>query len=248
MNSSYSFCIKLRYNQKKKGKNAMKTILVVEDEIAISMVLGAYLEKEGYAVHYAYNGIEALQKAEEVKPALILLDVMMPQLDGFRVLEKIREKSSCPVIMITALSDMNQKLQGFDGGADDYITKPFVAEEVLARVSAVLRRSPQLEEAEQVKLYGTLKINLRAHQVFLNGVEIQFTPRDLSLFLFLAENPNHTFTREQLIENVWGYDYEGSDRAVDLAIKRIRKLLSGWDKEDGEIKTLRGLGYQFYVK
>jgi DNA-binding response OmpR family regulator len=226
----------------------MKSILVVEDEIAISMVLGAYLEKEGYTVHYAYNGIEALQKVEEVNPALVLLDVMMPQLDGWGVLEKMREKSSCPVIMITALSDMNQKLQGFEGGADDYITKPFVAEEVLARVSAVLRRSPQLEEAEKVKLYGTLKINFLSHQVILNGIEIQLTPRDLSLFLFLAEHPNQTFTREQLIENVWGYDYEGSDRAVDLAIKRIRKLLSGWDTSYGEIKTLRGLGYQFFSK
>lgn len=226
----------------------MKSILVVEDEIAISMVLGAYLEKEGYVVHYAYNGVEALQKNEEVNPALILLDIMMPMLDGWAVLEKIREKSSCPVIMITALSDMNQKLQGFDGGADDYITKPFVAEEVLARVSAVLRRSPQLEETEKVKLYGTLKINFLSHQVFLNGIEIQLTPRDLSLFLFLVEHPNQTFTREQLIENVWGYDYEGSDRAVDLAIKRIRKLLSGWDTSYGEIKTLRGLGYQFYIQ
>jgi DNA-binding response OmpR family regulator len=226
----------------------MKSILVVEDEIAISMVLGAYLEKEGYVVHYAYNGVEALQKNEEVNPALILLDIMMPMLDGWAVLEKIREKSSCPVIMITALSDMNQKLQGFDGGADDYITKPFVAQEVLARVSAVLRRSPQLEETEKVKLYGTLKINFLSHQVFLNGIEIQLTPRDLSLFLFLAEHPNQTFTREQLIENVWGYDYEGSDRAVDLAIKRIRKLLSGWDTSYGEIKTLRGLGYQFYIQ
>lgn len=226
----------------------MKSILVVEDEIAISMVLGAYLEKEGYVVHYAYNGVEALQKNEEVNPALILLDIMMPMLDGWAVLEKIREKSSCPVIMITALSDMNQKLQGFDGGADDYITKPFVAQEVLARVSAVLRRSPQLEETEKVKLYGTLKINFLSHQVFLNGIEIQLTPRDLSLFLFLAEHPNQTFTREQLIGNVWGYDYEGSDRAVDLAIKRIRKLLSGWDTSYGEIKTLRGLGYQFYIQ
>ncbi len=225
----------------------MKTILVVEDELAISMVLGAYLEKDGYEVQYAYDGMAALQKVDEVKPSLILLDVMMPKLDGWSVLKEIREKSSCPVIMLTALSDTNEKLQGFDGGADDYITKPFVAEEVLARVSAVLRRSPQLEDADKVKLYGTLKINFLSHQIFLNGVEILFTPRDLSLFLFLAEHPNQTFTREQLIENVWGYDYEGSDRAVDLAIKRIRKLLSGWDPADGEIKTLRGLGYQFYV-
>lgn len=117
----------------------------------------------------------------------------------------------------------------------------------MARVNAVLRRSLQLQEKEQLNLYGSLKINFLAHQVLLNGVEIIFTPRDLSLFLFLAQHPNQTFTRDQLIENVWGYDYDGSDRAVDLAIKRIRKLLKGWDPADGEIKTFRGLGYQFYV-
>lgn len=225
----------------------MKTILIVEDEMTISMVLAAYLEKEGYSVHQAFDGLEGIQKVDEVHPSLVLLDVMMPHMDGWSVLEKIREKSSCPVIMLTALSDTDQKLKGFGGGADDYITKPFVAEEVVARVNAVLRRSLQLQEKEQLNLYGSLKINFLAHQVLLNGVEIIFTPRDLSLFLFLAQHPNQTFNRDQLIENVWGYDYDGSDRAVDLAIKRIRKLLKGWDPADGEIKTFRGLGYQFYV-
>lgn len=225
----------------------MKTILVVEDEVTISMVLCAYLEKEGYAVQQAYDGLEAIQKVEETRPSLILLDVMMPNLDGWEVLEIIRKKSACPVIMLTALSDTEQKLKGFGEGADDYITKPFIAEEVLARVNAVLRRSPQFQETEQIKFYGSLKINFLAHQIFVNGIEISLTPRDLSLFLFLAQHPNQTFTRDALIESVWGYDYDGSDRAVDLAIKRIRKLLKGWDPADGEIKTFRGLGYQFYV-
>lgn len=225
----------------------MKTILIVEDEMTISMVLAAYLEKEGFTVHQAYDGLVGIQKVVEVHPSLVLLDVMMPNLDGWSVLEKIRETSSCPVIMLTALSNTEQKLKGFDGGADDYITKPFIADEVVARVHAVLRRSLQLQEKEHLNLYGSLKINFLAHQVFLNGVEIIFTPRDLSLFLFLAQHPNQTFTREQLLEQVWGYDYDGSDRAVDLAVKRIRKLLKGWDPSDGEIKTFRGLGYQFYV-
>jgi DNA-binding response OmpR family regulator len=225
----------------------MKTILVVEDEVTISMVLCAYLEKEGYAVQQAYDGLEAIQKVEETRPSLILLDVMMPNLDGWEVLEIVRKKSACPVIMLTALSDTEQKLKGFGEGADDYITKPFIAEEVLARVNAVLRRSPQFQETQQIKLYGSLKINFLSHQVFVNGIEISLTPRDLSLFLFLAQHPNQTFTRDALIESVWGYDYDGSDRAVDLAIKRIRKLLKGWDPADGEIKTFRGLGYQFYV-
>lgn len=230
-----------------KGIITMKHILVVEDELAISMVLGAYLEKEGYSVSYAYNGAEALQKLEETHPSLVLLDVMMPKIDGWGVLEHIRKKSACPVIMLTALSDTEQKLRGFGEGADDYITKPFVGEEVIARVQAVLRRSPQYQVEEEVKYYGNLKINYLSHQVFLNGIEIPFTPRDLSVFLFLASNPNQTFTRDQLLDQVWGRDYDGSDRAVDLVIKRIRKILNGWDTQDGEIKTLRGLGYQFYV-
>ncbi|WP_112180206.1 response regulator transcription factor [Paraliobacillus zengyii] len=226
----------------------MKTILVVEDEKPISLVLGAYLEKEGYNVAYAYDGVEAIQGVDEVNPTLILLDVMLPELNGWTVLKKIREKNSCPVIMLTAISGTEHMIQGFNEGADDYITKPFVAEEVIARVSAVLRRSPQLERADKIKLFGTLKINLLSNQVFLKGIEIKFTPKDLALFLFLVHHPNQTFTREQLIENVWGYDYEGSNRAVDLAVKRIRKLLSGWDVHYGEIKTLRNMGYQFYIK
>ncbi|SLL36966.1 two component transcriptional regulator TrcR [Mycobacteroides abscessus subsp. abscessus] len=198
---------------------------------------------------YAYNGDEALQKLEEETPALILLDIMMPYLDGWGVLSYIREKSACPVIMLTALSDTEQKLKGFENGADDYITKPFVGEEVIARVQAVLRRSSHYQDNdERVKFYGDLKINYVSHQVFLNGIEVPFTPRDLSVFLFLASNPNQTFTRDQLLDHVWGSDYDGSDRAVDLAIKRIRKLLNGWDPKDGEIKTLRGLGYQFFIQ
>lgn len=226
----------------------MKKILIVEDELAISMVLGAYLENAGYDVDYAYNGEEALQKLEEETPPLILLDIMMPYVDGWSVLSFIRKKSACPVIMLTALSDTEQKLKGFENGADDYITKPFVGEEVIARVQAVLRRSSHYQEDERVKYYGDLKINYVSHQVFLNGIEVPFTPRDLSVFLFLASNPNQTFTRDQLLDHVWGNDYDGSDRAVDLAIKRIRKLLNGWDPKDGEIKTLRGLGYQFYIQ
>lgn len=226
----------------------MKKILIVEDELAISMVLGAYIENAGYDVDYAYNGEEALQKLEEETPTLILLDIMMPYVDGWSVLSFIRKKSACPVIMLTALSDTEQKLKGFENGADDYITKPFIGEEVIARVQAVLRRSPTYQEDERMKYYGDLKINYVSHQVFLNGIEVPFTPRDLSVFLFLASNPNQTFTRDQLLDHVWGSDYDGSDRAVDLAIKRIRKLLNGWDPKDGEIKTLRGLGYQFYIQ
>ncbi|WP_102349534.1 response regulator transcription factor [Bacillus sp. Marseille-P3661] len=226
----------------------MSGILVVEDEVAISMVLKAYLEKEGYQVIQAFNGKTAIAKFETEKPILVLLDVMLPDLSGWSILEYIRERSTCPVMMLTALGDIENKLIGFNHGADDYLAKPFIAEEVIARVKAVLRRSSQILGNDDIVHYGSIKIDFKGHLVYLNGVELAFIPRDLSLFLFLARHPNQTFTREQLIEQVWGLDFDGSDRAVDLAIKRIRKILHNWPTSEGEIKTLRGLGYQFSVK
>lgn len=231
-----------------KWGSKMKTILVVEDELAISIVLRAYLEKDGFTVIQAFNGKEAIAKFECEKPMLVLLDVMLPDLDGWSILQHIRERSSCPVIMLTALGDIDNKLNGFNQGADDYLSKPFIGEEVVARVNAVLRRSTQIIENDNIVYFGSLKIDFQAYAVFLNGIDLSFPPRDLSLFLFLAKHPNQTFTREQLIEQVWGIDFDGSDRAVDLAIKRIRKMLSNWPETEGEIKTLRGLGYQFSVK
>ncbi|PWW28387.1 DNA-binding response OmpR family regulator [Cytobacillus oceanisediminis] len=225
----------------------MKKILVAEDELAISKVLSAYLQRDGYKVLTAYNGKEALDLFFEQSPHLVLLDIMMPGMDGWSVLEKIREKSACPVIMLTALGDIDYKLKGLNTGADDYISKPFVGDEVAARVNAVLRRSPNVYLDEHIKQFGSLVINFDSHTIFLNGKEVTLTPRDLSLLLFLAERPNRTFTREQLIEHVWGMDYDGSDRAVDLAIKRIRQALSDWPASEGEIRTLRGMGYQFHV-
>ncbi|MRG87867.1 response regulator transcription factor [Salinibacillus xinjiangensis] len=223
----------------------MKTILIIEDEYPISQVLKAYLQKAEFHTEQAYDGEEAIKKFEEVSPDLVLLDIMLPGKDGWELLKEIRAKSSCPVIMLTALGDVNYRLSGLNQGADDYISKPFVGEEVVARVHAVLRRVD--DDNESVKTFGQLKIDLQAHRVYLKGKEIEFTPRDLSLFLFLVNHPNQTFTREQLIERVWGFDYDGSDRAVDLSIKRIRKALKDWPESDGEIRTLRGLGYQLSV-
>jgi DNA-binding response OmpR family regulator len=149
--------------------------------------------------------------------------------------------------MLTALGDIDYRLKGLNQGADDYITKPFVGEEVIARVHAVLRRSANVLDSDNSKQFGSLKINLDAHIVTINGEEVILTPKDLSLLIYLAERPNRTFTRDDLIESVWGMDYEGSDRAVDLAIKRIRQALSKWPDSQGEIRTHRGLGYQFFV-
>jgi DNA-binding response OmpR family regulator len=225
----------------------MKTILVVEDEKTISRVLAVYLQHAGYNVVQAYDGDEALRTFHENYPNLVLLDVMLPGRDGWSILEDIRKVSACPVIMLTALGDIDYRLKGLNQGADDYITKPFVGEEVIARVHAVLRRSANVLDSDNSKQFGSLKINLDAHIVTINGEEVILTPKDLSLLIYLAERPNRTFTRDDLIDSVWGMDYEGSDRAVDLAIKRIRQALSEWPVSQGEIRTHRGLGYQFCV-
>ncbi|MEH7112809.1 response regulator transcription factor [Neobacillus niacini] len=225
----------------------MKTILVVEDEQTISRVLAVYLQHAGYIVVQAYDGEEALRLFNDHTPNLVLLDVMLPGKDGWGILEEIRKISACPVIMLTALGDIDYRLKGLNQGADDYITKPFVGEEVIARVHAVLRRSANVLDTENSKQFGCLKINLDSRVVTINGEEVILTPKDLSLLIFLTERPNRTFTRDDLIESVWGMDYEGSDRAVDLAIKRIRHALGEWPVTQGEIRTHRGLGYQFCV-
>lgn len=225
----------------------MKTILIIEDEQTISRVLSVYMKHEGYEVAQAFDGSEGLQAFTEHQPDLVLLDVMLPGMNGWDVLKEIREISSCPVIMLTALGDIDYRLKGLNQGADDYISKPFVGEEVAARVNAVLRRSSHVLDTENMKQFGSLKINGDSHVVTVNGEKVVLTPKDLSLLVFLAERPNRTFTRDDLIEHVWGMDYDGSDRAVDLSIKRIRQSLSQWPASQGEIRTLRGLGYQFSV-
>lgn len=225
----------------------MKSILIIEDEQTISRVLAVYLKHEGYEVVQAFDGLEGLQAFTANEPNLVLLDVMLPGMDGWDVLKEIRKTSPCPVIMLTALGDIDYRLKGLNQGADDYISKPFVGEEVVARVNAVLRRSSNVLDSDNTKQFGSLKINLDSHVVTIGGEPVVLTPKDLSLLIFLAERPNRTFTREDLIENIWGMDYDGSDRAVDLSVKRIRQSLSDWPASQGEIRTLRGLGYQFSV-
>lgn len=223
----------------------MTKILIVEDEFAISQVLKAYIVKEQFKAVQCFAGDEAIDMFKLHEPDLVLLDVMLPGKDGWTILKEIRAISSCPIMMLTALGDVEYRLGGLDGGADDYIIKPFIADEVVARIKAVLRRSTPHSAARQI--FGSLEIDFDGHLVLLHGDEIDLTPRDLAVLLFLAAHPNRTFTRDQLIEHIWGWDYEGSDRAVDLAIKRIRKALAGWPENEGEIRTLRGVGYQFHV-
>ncbi|WP_172196463.1 response regulator transcription factor [Saccharibacillus qingshengii] len=225
----------------------MTTILIIEDQEAIARVLAAYLKKAGFDVQRVSDGSQAMSRFDDTQPALVLLDIMLPGVDGWELLTEIRRRGSCPVIMLTALGDIDYRLNGLNGGADDYMTKPFIPEEVVARVNAVLRRRPVYNHAEAIQSFGTLVIDRSAQRVSLNGAEVLLTPRDLSLLMFLSASPNRMFPREQLIEQVWGIDYEGSDRAVDLSIKRLRQALSHWPTEHGEIRTLRGTGYQFCI-
>ncbi|TGB03904.1 response regulator transcription factor [Halobacillus salinus] len=226
----------------------MEKILIVEDEITIMRVLKAYLSKNGYEVIIAETGEQALSLFERNPPHLVLLDIMLPDLDGWSVLTRIRTQSTCPVIMLTALGEVNDRLKGFQNGADDYITKPFVGEEVVARVKAILRRPQTMYQDEGILRYGSLTLHPNSHSVMLNGQEIDLTPKDKTLLLFLGRHPNRNFTRDQLLDQVWGMDYEGSDRAVDLSVKRIRKTLRANGITNGAIKTIRGLGYQFRVE
>jgi len=224
----------------------VQKILIVEDDVNISMVLRAYLVKHGYAVEQAYDGEQALERFAQGKPSLVLLDVMLPGMDGWSILRYIRERSACPVMMLTALGDIQYRLEGLTGGADDYLVKPFVGAEVVARVQAVLRRTAPVW-SEDVAIFGNMRVDFGAREVSVNGERIHLTPRELALLLFLVGHPNQSFNREQLIEQVWGIEYEGSDRAVDLAVKRIRKSLAGWISEEAELETLRGMGYKFRV-
>jgi len=170
----------------------------------------------------------------------------LPGVDGWSVLEKIRKQSSCPVIILTARGDVTDRIQGFHRGADDYIPKPFDPEEVVARVRAVLRRPPTLVEADQVH-FGSLVVDFTARSVTTGGQAVTVAPRDWELLAFLVQHPNQTFTRDQLLDRVWGPDYEGGDRAVDVAIKRLRTALKGWPPSEGEIQTVRRMGYVLRV-
>jgi len=224
-----------------------RTILVVEDELGISRMLKTYLEKAGYEVSQAFDGNEALRQFSALAPDLVLLDVILPGKDGWHVLKEIRQQSSCPVIMLTPFSQKQQIVAALNQGTDDCIAKPLDGEEVVARVNAVLRRFPRYLENHGTRQYGSLKLDFAARTVSVKGVPISLIPRDLSLLLFLARHPNRTFSREQLITEVWGLDFRGSERAVDLAVKRIRRALRHWPVTEGEIKTFRGMGYQFCV-
>jgi two-component system response regulator VicR len=227
----------------------MSKILVVDDEASIVTILSYNLKKEGYEVITAEDGESALSLAFSENPDLILLDIMMPVMDGYEVCRKIREKSSVPIIMLTARADEVDKVIGLEIGADDYVTKPFGNRELIARVKANLRRSVAKEsEAEvdsNVKSYGDLTINIDRYEVSKRGEVINLTMREFDLLVFLSSQHSNIFTRENLLEKVWGYEYFGDVRAVDVTIRRLREKIEDDPSKPRYIITKRGIGYYF---
>ena len=222
-----------------------RTILIVEDDKNIADLLRLYLEKEDMACHVAGDGLAGLEKFQQVQPDLVLLDIMLPIMDGWSVLKKIREGDKTPVIMLTAKGETEDKVSGLEQGADDYIVKPFEMKEVLARIRAVLRRSGAEEETGEKKLsFDKLVINLDSYELLVDGQRVDTPPKELELLFHLASSPNRVFTRNQLLDEVWGFDYFGDSRTVDVHIKRLREKLEGIS-DQWRLKTVWGVGYKF---
>lgn len=226
-----------------------KKILIVEDEKAISDIVKFNLEKDGYRVETAYDGNVGLEKALNSKPDLILLDVMLPGLDGFQICKKVREVSNVPIIMVTAKEEELDKVLGLELGADDYITKPFSMRELIARVKANIRRSDRLvadkDEPEEVRVFGNLEIDMNRYEVRKDGRILELTLREFELLKYLAEHENKVFSRERLLEDVWGYEYYGDIRTVDVTVRRLREKLEDESSDPKYIMTKRGVGYYF---
>jgi len=218
-------------------------ILIAEDEARLRKIIKKYLVNEGYTVYEAENGKEALDLFELEDIDLIILDVMMPVMDGWLALKTIRKKSSIPVMMLTARTDEEDTVFGFDLGADDYVSKPFRARELVARVKALLHRSGKVAATDKVCV-GQLSVDLMAMRVDIKNEEIILSPKEYELLVYFINNGNQALSREQILNRIWGYDFEGDDRTVDTVIKRLRKKL---DTEGNRINTVRGVGYRFEV-
>ena len=227
-------------------------ILLVDDDPNISHLVKLYLEKEGFAVIEAARGDTALDLFRKETPSLVLLDVMLPGLDGLQVLREIRQTSKTPVIMLTAKDETFDKVLGLELGADDYVTKPFETKELVARVKAVLRRAPAVEEktdpADDTLRFPQLTVSLTRYEVTFEGRKLEMPPKELEVLYYLAAHPNMVFTREQLLERVWGFDFFGDSRTVDVHIKRLREKLPECEKYGWEIHTVWRVGYKFEYK
>ena len=226
----------------------MEKILIVDDDKNICELLKLYIEKDGFSTVLAYDGINAVKLATNENPDLILLDVMLPGLDGWQVCREIRKTSQVPIILVTAKGEVFDKLLGLELGADDYVTKPFDTKEIVARIKAVLRRTAKEKDSNiQLVTFDKLSINLTNYELIVNGQAIDTPPKELELIYHLAKNPNRVFTRDQLLDEVWGFDYYGDSRTVDVHVKRLREKLDGV-KTNWELKTVWGVGYKFEVK
>lgn len=234
---------------------ANQKILIVDDDESIAELISLYLTKEFYDTKMVHNGEDALVEFEEYKPDLILLDLMLPGVDGYQVCREIRAKSQTPIIMLSAKGEVFDKVLGLELGADDYIIKPFDSKEMVARVKAVLRRfhaaestakAQEASPAGKIVEYPDLTINLTNYSVIYNGKPVEMPPKELELLYFLASSPNQVFTREQLLDQVWGYEYIGDARTVDVHIKRLREKIN--DHESWRLSTVWGVGYKFEVR
>ncbi|MEA4900787.1 response regulator transcription factor [Desulfitobacterium sp.] len=227
-----------------------KSILIADDHDDILEIMQRYVSKEGYIPILAHDGDEAIQKFNEYSPVLLLLDVLMPKKDGFEVCRRIRKDSNVPIIMITAKGEDGDRIMGLDIGADDYIVKPFSPAEVMARIRAVLRRIDISEEEEEKDIirFSGLEINISTYEVWVQEKDINLTKKEIEILWLLAGNPGKVFSRDALLDRVWGYDYFGDARTVDTHIKRLRSKIDASETLNWDIKTVWGVGYKFEVK
>lgn len=224
----------------------MAKLLIVDDNKQITSILEEYAKKEGYNTIIARDGEEAIREFEKSNPDMVLLDVMMPKMDGFEVCREIRKKSNVPILMITARGEDFERIMGLDIGADDYIVKPFSPAEVMARVRAILRRMGTSEDRKQdVLIYRNLEIHLDQYRVSIGDQPVSLTKKEIEILWTLANNRNRVFSRDHLLNQVWGYDYFGDTRTVDSHIKRLRSKLEPYEKDHWDIKTIWGVGYKF---
>ena len=223
-------------------------VLIVDDDPNINQLIKLYLEKEGYETETAERGDDALNLFKKNPPQIVLLDLMLPGMDGWQVCREIRKISTIPIIMLTAKDETFDKVLGLELGADDYMTKPFDPKELIARIKAVMRRTQTAVAPERELAFPNLVINMSTYLVTYNGKDIEMPPMEIELLYFLVAHPNKVFTRDQLLEQVWGFDYFGDSRTVDVHIKRIREKLPGSEEYGWQIKTVWSVGYKFEVK
>lgn len=242
------------YNRGVYGNMSLGKILIVDDDINICELLRLYIEKEGYDVVIANDGGQAVTKFKTEKPDLVMLDIMLPVLDGWQVCREIRKTSKCPIIMLSAKGEVFDKVLGLELGADDYVVKPFETKEIVARIKAVMRRTgggfeeaSAADDSKREVRYDKLVINLTNYELKVNGEQIDTPPKEMELIYHLASNPNRVFTRDQLLDEVWGFDYYGDSRTVDVHVKRLREKLEGVS-DKWALKTVWGVGYKFEVK